>query len=246
MSESNYWARFWRRRVSRRRLLAGAALTGTGLATAAVLGCGGGSETGGTPGGGTGAPSGTGGAETVIDARRTFVPGVRGGTLHYLGYDAVVLDRYDPHQTQFGPMYANTSAVFSKLYMYRSHEEPTWENIVPDLAEGIPEMVEKPPETLTYIVKLRRGVKFHDTEAIRRNFPSLAGRELKADDVIFNFERQRNRNSPQWPFYYRSSQYETIDTIKKVDDYTIQIKTKAPVAPFYHFMADTNAMIIPP
>ncbi|MBI2912469.1 MAG: ABC transporter substrate-binding protein [Chloroflexi bacterium] len=252
MSESTYWTKFWRRRLSRRRLLAGAALTGSGLATAAVVGCGGGgNETGGTPGGPTTTgPAATGGPEAIIDARRALSadnkllePGVRGGTLRYIGYDAVVLDRYDPHQTQFGPMYANTSAVFSKLYMYKSHEEPTWENIVPDLAEDAPEMVEDPP--LTYTIKLRRGVKFHDNERIRSQFPTLAGRELTADDVIFSFDRQRNRESPQWPFYYRSSQYETIDTIKKLDDYTIQIVTKRPVAPFYHFMADTNAMIIP-
>ena len=97
----------------------------------------------------------------------------------------MVLDRHDPHQTQFGPMYANLSSVFSKLYMYQSHVEPTWENIMPDLAESAPEMVEAPPETMTYIVKLRKGVKFHDTDAIRKNFPQVAGRELTADDVVY-------------------------------------------------------------
>ncbi len=259
MTESNYWTRFWRRRLSRRRLLAGTALTGSGLAVATVVGCGGGGgEGGGTPGGtrSPGAsPGGSPGADPgPIDSRRVFdaqgqlkepaPAGISGGTLRYTGFDPVVLDRYDPHQTQFGPMYANTSAVFSKLYMYSSHSEPTWENIVPDLAESVPEMVEDPP--LTYIVHLRRGVKFHDNANARKNFPSLAGRELTADDVIFSFERQRNPTNPQTaPFYYRRSQYETIEAITKVDDYTIQIKSKAPVAPFYHFLADTNAMIIP-
>ncbi len=167
------------------------------------------------------------------------------GTLRYPNADPVILDRFDPHQSQLGPMFSLQSAVFSKLYTYRSHEDPTWGNIAPDLAARAPEMVEPPPETVTYIIHLRRGVKFHDSANARKNFPSLAGRELTADDVIFNLERQRNRNSPQRPFYYRSSQYETIDTVTKVDDYTIQIKTKGPVAPFYHFLADTNAMIIP-
>ena len=46
-------------------------------------------------------------------------------------------------------------------------------------------------------------------------------------------------------YYYRASQYQTIDTIRAVDKYTVEIKTKEPVAPFFHFMADTNAMIIP-
>jgi peptide/nickel transport system substrate-binding protein len=234
--------------------LTGAALGTGAVAAAAVVGCGG--EEPGPRDGETRTPGGSpGGAgedflglepEKPNDGRRVFEPAppdMRGGTLRYIGFDAVVLDRYDPHQTQFGPMYANLSAVFSKLYMYASHEEPTWENILPDLAAKAPEMVEDPP--LTYIIELRRGVKFHDTPRIRQNFPDLAGRELTADDVIYSYERQRNAGSPQRAYYYRASQYETIDRIEKIDDYTIRITTKEPTAPFYHFMADTNAMIIP-
>ncbi|HEV8575120.1 MAG TPA: ABC transporter substrate-binding protein [Dehalococcoidia bacterium] len=253
MEEPTYWNRFWRRRLSRRRLLSSAALTGGGLAAAAVVGCGG-DESGTETSTGGGAVAGLGDdlegeVPEFIDARREAIPapeGSRGGTLRYQGFDPVVLDRHDPHQTQFGPMYANLSSVFSKLYMYTSHYEPTWENIVPDLAESAPEMVEAPPETLTYVVKLRKGVKFHNTDAIRGRFPNLAGRELKADDVVFSYERQKDADkSIQKGYYYRASQYRTIDSIKAVDDYTIEIKTKTPVAPFYHFMADTNAMIIP-
>jgi len=249
MEEPTYWNRFWRRRVSRRRLLTGAALTSGGLAAAAVVGCGGDDGTGGTGSVPDTEPGEGLGAEEIIDARRPVEPApadMRGGTIRSQGFDPVVLDRHDPHQTQFGPMYANLSAVFSKLYMYRSHSEPTWENIVPDLAESAPEMVEAAPETLTYIVKLRKGVKFHNTDAIRGRFPNLAGRELKADDVVYSYERQKDADkSIQKGYYYRASQYRTIDTIQAVDDYTVQIKTKGPVAPFYHFMADTNAMIIP-
>ena len=47
--------------------------------------------------------------------------------------------------------------------------------------------------------------------------------------------------SPQRAYYFRSSQYGTIDKIEKTDDYTIRITTKGPVAPFYHFLADTIA-----
>jgi ABC-type transport system substrate-binding protein len=251
--DSNYWDKFWRRKLGRRRLISGAALTGGGLAAAAFVGCGG--EESGT---GDDSDTDTGGGVTAgeeflkiqydkpVDGRKQFTPAPddsRGSFLTYIGFDAVVLDRYDPHQTQFGPMYSNQSAVFSKLYRYASHEEPSWENILPDLAEAAPEMVGDPP--MEYVVKLRKGVKFHDTERIRANFPDVAGRELTADDVIYSFERQRNADSPQRTYYYRSSQYEAIDTMEKVDDYTIRFRTKEPVAPFYHFLADTNAMIIP-
>jgi peptide/nickel transport system substrate-binding protein len=251
--DKNYWDRFWDRKLSRRRLLSTTALAGGGLAAAAVVGCSSDSGSNDDTGGNGNNNSNVSGILELnynkpVDGRRTFDPcpqESRGGILTYIGFDAVVLDRYDPHQTQFGPMYSNQSAVFSKLYRYASHEEPTWEHIFPDLATAAPEMVEPTPELLTYIVKLNKGVKFHDTPKIRGNFPNLAGRELTADDVIYSFERQRNKDSYQRTYYYRSSQYETIDSITKVDDYTIKIKTKEPTAPFYHFMADTNAMIIP-
>jgi len=256
--ETNYWDKFSKRQLSRRRLLSTTALVGAGLGAAAVVGCSSSTSTDNTSSGSPGASdtSGLSAGEIFlrkdypkpVDGRQTFTPAPsdsRGDVLTYIGFDAVVLDRYDPHQTQFGPMYSNQSAVFSKLYRYASHEEPTWDNILPDLATSAPEMVEPSAELLTYIVHLRQGVKFHDTDKIRGNFPSLAGRELTADDVIYSYERQRDPNSYQRTYYYRSSQYATIDSMTKMDDYTIKIVTKEPTAPFYHFMADTNAMIIP-
>ncbi len=259
--DSKYWDKFWRQRMGRRRLISGAMMASGGLAAATLVGCGG--ESTDDPGatdepGATGAtndPSLTPGEQylalpfkTPVDGRQEFTPAPadsRGDFLTYIGFDAVVLDRYDPHQTQFGPMYSNQSAVFSKLYRYASHEEPIWDNIYTDLAESAPEMIGDPNEPDEYIIKLRKGVKFHNTDKIRGNFPDLAGRELTAEDVIYSYNRQRNADSPQRTYYYRSSQYETIDTIEATDDYTIRIKTKGPVAPFYHFMADTNAMTIP-
>ncbi len=236
MRGSGYWDGFWRRRLGRRRLLTGAAVAGGGLAAAALVGCGG---------------KGTEGAATLeaqepADGRQAFVPapaGADGGVLRYANADPVVLGRFDPHQSELGPVFSLQAAVFSKLYLYRSHEEPTWDNILPDLAESAPEMIGDPPDT--YVIRLRRGVKFHDNGRVRKTFPSLAGRELTADDVIFSLERQRNRNSPQRPFFYRSSQYDTIDRIDRIDDYTVRIATNGPLAPFYHFLADTTAFILP-
>jgi hypothetical protein len=62
MEEPNYWTRWAKRRLSRRRLLKGAAGVGAGLAVASVVGCGGGGDEGpaATTGpGGTPVPSGT-------------------------------------------------------------------------------------------------------------------------------------------------------------------------------------------
>ena len=72
---------------------------------------------------------------------------------------------------------------------------------------------------------LRKGVKFHD------------GSEFTADTVVFNFEKLMRKDSP----YFDQAQsnqgaqfYGSIADWKKIDDYTIQIITKAPdaVLPF--------------
>ncbi len=227
MAESTYWSRFWRRRVSRRRLMGGAVLVGGGLAAASIVGCGDG-------GGG-----GNGGSSNI---------------LRFTGFDALVLDTFDPHLTQFGPLYSGHSAVFSKLYKYVSHSEQI---MVPDLAEDFPEIIGDPNAPTEFVIKLRQGTTFHDPASLppdvlsqvsitdaASNFPGLPGRELTADDVVWSFNRQKNESSPRFSLFYRSSQYDTMEKIEAVDKYTVKITTTAPIAPLLHFLADTNAFII--
>src|SRR5438093_11256945 len=112
MEEPTYWNRFWRRRVSRRRLLSGAALTGSGLAAAAVVGCGGDDSGNGTstqPGSNVNRAADLG-AGKLIDARREVEPcpaDMRGRIIPSQAFDPVVLERHDRPQTQVGPMQAN-------------------------------------------------------------------------------------------------------------------------------------------
>ena len=232
MAESSYWKSFWRNRVSRRRLLGSAAVGGAGLAAAAVVGCDGGGDGGGGGGGGGSA-----------------------NVLRYQGFDALVLDSFDPHHTQFGPLYSGHSAVFSKLYKYASHSEQL---LVPDLAEGFPEIIGDPNAPTEFIIHLRRGVTFHDPASVpadvrgqlsikdaAQKFPGLPGRELTADDVVWTYERQKNEDSPRFSTYYRSSQYKTMEKIEAIDDYTVKITTAEPIAPMLHFLGDTNAFILP-
>jgi peptide/nickel transport system substrate-binding protein len=265
MAESDYWKNFWRGRVTRRRLLGGVVLGGSGLAAASILGCGGGGTTTTNNGKRTPTPGGNGtfwGDHPpdieISDARRPFEPapeGMTGGMLRFTGFDALVLDTFDPHLTQFGPLYSGHSAVFSKLYKYVSHGEQISE---PDLADGMPEVIGDPNAPTEYVIKLKKGVKFHDPASVpsevrdklqikdaASKFPGLPGRELTADDVIYSFERQKNESSPRFALFYRSSQYKTMQKIEKIDPYTIKITPDGPVSPLLHFLADTNAFIIP-
>lgn len=236
MDESNYWQRFWRRRLSRRRVLRAAALGGAGLAAAAVVGCAG-EEEEATPRALL--------SPTVSPSPTPFVyepAAYRGGTLHLPGYEAFVSDTLDPHQTEFGPVYSSHSAVFSKVLRYEDIERG---EIVPDLAEAMPET----PDPLTYIIRLRRGVRFHQPSAVLGRSASaeeraVGGRELTAEDVKYSFERQMNEDSPRRALFRRAHHYQTIDSIEVVDSHTLKIRTKRPTAPFIHFLADSNAFIV--
>src|SRR3970040_226056 len=132
MAETNYWKNLCWKRVTPRRSLGGVGLGGSGLAAAGIVGCGG----GGTTTNGNGKitpPAGNGGFYgdhppdlEISDARRPCEPapeGMNGGMLRSTGFDALVLDTFDPHLTQFGPLYSGHSAAFSKLYRYLSTEE---------------------------------------------------------------------------------------------------------------------------
>ncbi|MGE8204657.1 peptide-binding protein [Heyndrickxia sp. NPDC080065] len=81
-----------------------------------------------------------------------------------------------------------------------------------DLAED----VEESPDGLTYTVKIRKGVKFHD------------GVELTADDVVFTY------NIPLHPDYNgeRGTNFEMLKEIKKLDNYTVEFKLKRKDATF--------------
>ncbi|WP_210483947.1 ABC transporter substrate-binding protein [Microvirga antarctica] len=66
----------------------------------------------------------------------------------------------------------------------------------------------KQTDPSTWRFDLRRGVKFQD------------GSEFNADDVVFSFDRARAGGV--------KNMLTTIDSLTKVDDYTIDIKTKGP------------------
>jgi ABC-type transport system substrate-binding protein len=245
MEESNYWQRLAKRRLSRRRLLASAAAAGTGLAALSLIGCDG--DGGEAPATATGAPSPTTtsppGFSSLSSLECTEVPwepmkeGCRGGIHRRFDYESMPIDTYDPHQTQSGPAFNLHGAVFSKVLKY----DDTAKGIIePDLAEAMPEV----PDELTYIVKIRPDVRFHNTEKARKDFPEVAGRQLTTEDVKYSIERQLNKESPRATLYYRMSQWETLDKIEVIDPLTIRLVTKQPTAPFMHYLADNNAFVI--
>ena len=74
----------------------------------------------------------------------------------------------------------------------------------PDLAESWSN-----PEPKVWIIKLRKGVKFHN------------GNAFNADDVVFTFNRIKN-----WKKSGFKGKVSMIDKVEKVDEYTVKFITK--------------------
>ncbi|MFH1486152.1 MAG: ABC transporter substrate-binding protein [Chloroflexota bacterium] len=120
---------------------------------------------------------------------------------------------------------ASTSCVivhglaFNKLLM-RDKEN----NIVPDLAASWEQ-----PDPLTYVVHLRKGVKFHN------------GQEVKAEDVLYSVDLLRN--SGTHPSYF--AVWHGFAGVRALDDYTIEFKTTKPDPTFTHALSHSHQFIVP-
>jgi peptide/nickel transport system substrate-binding protein len=169
MAASTFWDKYTSRRITRRRALQAAAITGASASAIALVGCGGDDDDGdSTPGAGS-TPSG-GGGETPVP----------GGTLR--GTVSLVLGK-DPHKAATFLTHALASYSYSRLMRFKTQlgelPQDDWYTPVNEVAESV-----ENPDPLTYIFKLRGDVKFHDK-------PPVNGRLLNADDVVYSFNRYR-------------------------------------------------------
>jgi len=114
---------------------------------------------------------------------------------------------------------ARAYEVFTNLIIEQCYDALV--NIVMDQGEvvakpGLAQSWEVSEDGLTWTFHLRRGAKFH------------SGREVTADDVIYSFTRSLSLNFA--PIWILSQYVPDPSMIKKIDDYTVSITTKQPVA----------------
>lgn len=129
----------------------------------------------------------------------------KGGTL----YVAVLADTWslDPiHiQTTTGERIWHDASIGEALY--------DWDvangEYVPRLATALPEISE---DGKTYIIPLRKGVKFHD------------GTTFDAHDMVYSFNRFMNPDNQS----YLLKKYEIVESVEAVDDYTFKITLNTP------------------
>ncbi|TCO82010.1 dipeptide transport system substrate-binding protein [Plasticicumulans lactativorans] len=120
-------------------------------------------------------------------------------------------------------------AVSQPLYNRLVEFERGATTIIPGLAERW----EVSPDGLQYTFHLRKGVKFHTTADFKPT------RDFNADDVVFSFLRQLDKNHPYHKVSGGTYEYfegmdlpALIDKVEKVDDDTVRFVLKHPEAPF--------------
>jgi peptide/nickel transport system substrate-binding protein len=182
MADSTYWNRFWRRRISRRGLIGGAAVGAAGLGAAALVGCN-------SSGGGG---NGNGGPDAGV-AEGTPVPGgtiTIGRTIASLGID--------PHIDLTGL----DIDVLMYSYMY-SWDPVSEEVILNNLASEF-----EHPDPVTFLFTIRDDVKVWPEPYGRE----AAGEIMTSEDCEASFKRRGTAlTAPDKRFPQRIERYETPD-----------------------------------
>jgi peptide/nickel transport system substrate-binding protein len=208
----------------RRRQLLGAAALGGGAAFVAA--CGGAQQ---SRTGSQATPNQDGVVGRIATAEAGLqVPGAnetpkRGGTMIINIGSLRILD---PHlQTLLADTFAPTN-VYNGLLK----ATPDTTGVLPELAQALPEQ----PDPLTYVFKLRQGVKWH-------NVAPANGREFVAEDVKFSVERQMTKDPRFTKSYFFT---DAITSIETPDKYTVRMKVNKPYAPFINYTANPYSMMV--
>lgn len=136
-----------------------------------------------------------------------------------------------------GTTFNATKPIYSRLVEFKYGET----TIEPGLSEKW--LISK--DGLKFTFKLRKNVKWHETSYFK---PS---RNFNADDVLFTFNRMKDKNHPyhkvgggSYEYFQSMDMDKIIQAIKKIDDYTVEFDLSTPEAPFLANMAMDFAGIL--
>ena len=134
-------------------------------------------------------------------------------------------------------MDASSQAIYNRVVEF----EHGTTKVVPGLAESW----EVSPDGLDLHLQAPPGVKFHTTDYFTPT------RDLNADDVVFTFERQLNKDDPwfdyaggTWEYFNSMSMPEIVKSIEKVDDMTVKLTLNRPDATMLANLAMDFASVV--
>jgi dipeptide transport system substrate-binding protein len=131
---------------------------------------------------------------------------------------------FDPAPFTSGTtMDASSQAIYNRVVEF----EHGTTKVIPGLAESW----DISADGLTYTFHLRPGVKWQTTDYFTPT------RDFNADDVVFTFDRQQNKENPyfdyaggEWEYYNGMSMPDIVKSVEKVDDLTVKFTLNRPDA----------------
>lgn len=219
----SYWTR--KAILSRRKVLYGTLVGGSGVAALGLVGCGGDDDS---------EPAGNG--ETATQPGSSASPTAqpkRGGTFR----TATNTDNraIDPYSTSAASVKALSTHVYSRLYRIRP-EAPGESGAIsmtpePDAAEG----VDVSSDGLAYKVRLKGNAKWHPP----------VNRPMTAEDVVFSWNRFTGKLPGTKPAV-NSEKLTFIKSVEAVDEKTVLFTLNRKYGPFFSFMADSTTVSLMP
>src|SRR5215216_1612366 len=211
-------ASFWRRSVTRRRVIgAGTALTGSAAFLAA---CGGDSnKDAGTPANNVAIPQTS--ATSAAQAQAQGATAKPGGTLRY--HLPKEPGNLDPHLATDSSTTAFSNLVYNSILRFKTG--PNVDTLSTEVEGDLAQSWET-PDASTVTLKLRPGVTW-------QNKPPLNGRAFTAEDAKWGILRIGTKD----PAFQRRTFFEGIDRIDTPDATTLVIKQKSPNVPFLTYLA---------
>jgi ABC-type dipeptide transport system, periplasmic component len=148
--------------------------------------------------------------------------------------DPRTLDPAEAYDSASGGVLSNT---YETLVFYDRDQE---DKLIPVLATEVPSTSNGgiSQDGLTYTFKIRQGVTFHD------------GSEMDADDVVFSINRLLVMGlGPSWMYAELLDDTDEdgdgiVDSITKIDQYTVQFQLKEAAPRFLPIMAYTAGSIV--
>ena len=144
---------------------------------------------------------------------------------------------FNPQIAMDGTTYNATYPIYNTLVAFKYGTT----QIAPSLAESW----QVDAKGLEYTFHLRKGVRFHTTSYFTPT------RNFNADDVIFSFQRQKNKDHPYhninnaiYRYFDSMAMRKVIKDIVKVDDYQVKFVLRQVEAPFLNNLAMDFASIL--
>jgi peptide/nickel transport system substrate-binding protein len=190
------------RKVSRRRLLQYSSLSVAGVAGVSGL---------------------AGCSDSSSDSDASSGPQQTGGTLVHGATGGSSKDTLDPHAPVTNPDIARCNNLYEPLLFWNNDYE---------LESALAESVESSKDAMTWTVRMRDGVTFHN------------GKDVTPEDVLFTIRKVADPKAPT-SAGGQLSQILELDQCKVVDDRTVQLVLNQPYAIVDFLLAEYTLGIIP-